>query len=228
LDGQLKAALKMPGLAKRGGAVLALPLLLMLALRRPAAAAQINDSLQEEIPHLDATATLLQARPEALDDVPQALGFPATGGQFMLYGGGASFSKGALRVGVQGMAGGLAARQGGLNTEWRLRFGNLLLEQRYPYGQFMITGGSILTYGQVEGLLENNSAITRYDGATYGGGVVVGGRWPRQTRLGFLARAGYEWLPVSGTWRGALAAANPKASFDLGGPLAQLQVELSF
>jgi hypothetical protein len=219
----------MLGSAKRGGAVLALPLLLMLAATaRPDVFSSNSDTLPDEVPHMDATAMFLMVRPEVLDDVPLALGFPTTGGQVMLYGGGSSFGKGALRVGVQGLLGGVSARQGGKNTEWKMRFGNLLLEQRYPYGQFLITGGTILTYGQLEGVLEDNSAITRFDGATYGGGIVLGVRWPRQTRLGFMARTGYEWLPVNGAWKGALAASSPKATFDLGGPLAQAQVEFCF
>jgi hypothetical protein len=170
----------------------------------------------------------LMARPEVLDEVPLSLGLPLTGGQFTLYGGGASFGKGPLRLGVQGLLGALSARQGGSSTEWRLRLGNLLLEQCYPYGQFLVTGGTLFTYAQAEGLLEDGSGMTRYDGIAYGGGVVAGVRWPRQTKLGFLVRGGYTWLPASGVWKGSYASKISKTSLDLGGPLAQAQVELSF
>jgi hypothetical protein len=179
-------------------------------------------------PHLDGTGMLLMARPEAFDDVPKGLGFPTTGAQMTLYGGGASFNKGDLNVGVQALSGGLTASTGGLDTEWRLRLANLLLEQRYPSGQFLFMAGTVFSYGQVEGILSDGGGITRYDGLTYGGGVLTDVRWPRQTRLGFTLRGGYEWLPVTGIWKGEHLGAQPKASFDLGGPFSQLQVELSF
>ena len=217
-----------PSRAKRGGAVAALPLLLWLTLSPRAVLADDQASAPLEAPNLDATGMLLMGRPEALDDAAKGLGFPTTGSQMALYGGGASFSKGALRVGVQTLVGGLSATQGDLDTEWRARFGNLILEQRYPLGQFLFTAGGVFTYGQVEGILTDDGRITRYDGITYGGGLVAGARWPAQTRLGFMARTGYEWLPVSGVWKGEHAGAGPKAAFDLGGPLAQLQLELSF
>jgi hypothetical protein len=210
--------------AKRGGAVLALPLLLWFA--RPASADV--EMTADAGPHLDATGMMLIARPEALDDAPKGLGFPTTGSQVALYGGGAGFSKGALNVEVQALVGGLTASLGDLDTEWRLRFGNVLMEQRYPYQQFLFMGGAVFTYGQVESILTDDKGITRYDGLTYGGGVVASARWPRATRLGFTLRTGYEWLPVTGIWKGEHASVQPKSSFDLGGPLGQLQLELSF
>ncbi len=169
--------------------------------------------------------------PQALNDAPKGLGFPTTGSQLPLYGGGASFSKGALRVGVQTLVGGLSATEGEpRHRSGASALGNVILEQRYPTSQFLFTAGGVFTYGQVEGILTDGATngITRYDGTTWGFGVVAGARWPAQTRLGFMARTGYEWLPVNGEWKGEYAGSQPKSSFDLGGPIAQLQLELSF
>lgn len=202
----------------------------MLAWARPLAAALggLPEKLEDERAHLDGTAMMLFARPEALDDVPRGLGFPVTGSQVMLYGGGATLGKGPLRVSVQGLLGGVSARSGGLNTEWRLRLAGLVLEQRYPLYALQAMSGVILNYGQLEGLLEDGAQVTRYDGQAYGGGVISGVRWPRSTPLAFCAQGGHVWLPFNGAWKGALAGTNPKAAIDLGGLFAQAQVEYSF
>jgi hypothetical protein len=92
----------------RGGAGLALPLLLVWALARPTLALEASSPMMGMIeqapadmpPNLNVTAMYLMGRPESLDDVPKSLGFPTTGAQMALYGGGASFGKGALRVGL--------------------------------------------------------------------------------------------------------------------------------
>jgi hypothetical protein len=204
---------------------LALPLFLLLAapLR-----ADMMDSASES-PSIDATVMLLRAKPEALDDISSSLGFPTTGAQFVLYGGGETFAKGPLRVGVQGLLGGLSSTSGDLNTSWNLRLGNIVLEQRYPLGDFLVAAGSTLTYAQLEGLFsEANSKVTRYDGQAFGAGVEGAVRWPRLTKLGFLLRAGYQFLPVSGNWSGDRSGLNPRSSIDLGGPFGQAQLELGF
>ncbi len=61
----------------------------------------MEPTLPDAPPHLDVTAMYLMGRPEALDDVPKAFGYPTTGASFTLYGGGATFGKGLLRVGVK-------------------------------------------------------------------------------------------------------------------------------
>ncbi len=131
---------------------------------------------------------------------------------------------------MQGLVGGLSARQGGSSTDWRLRLGNLVLEQRYPYGGVLVTAGALLSFAQMEGFLQEDGLgrLTRFEGQTFGGGLVAGARWPRQTRLGFMARAGYEWLPVTGAWRGAGPTDRLATALDLGGLLLQGQLELSF
>jgi hypothetical protein len=219
------------GAIQRGGAILALPLLLWAAALP---AATLDDSRIKgakdpgEAPHLDAGALYLSVKPEVLDEVPQALGFPATGGSFTLLGGGASFSKGPLRVGVQAYTGDVSHRDRWLNTEWRLNLYQLVLEQVYPHDTFIMTAGTTFSLARIQGLLEDGSALTRFEGGVLGGGAVAGIRWPRQSRLGFMARGGYLWLPVQGQWKGALAGSAGKSAFDIGGPMAQAQAELSF
>ena len=62
----------------------------------------------------------------------------------------------------------------------------------------------------------------------FGLGAHVGARWPAETRMGFFVRAGYLWLGGSGVWHGPQASALGTTQFDLGGPNATAQVELSF
>ncbi len=60
-----------------------------------------------------------------------------------------------------------------MNTEWRLRLGNVLFEQRYLVGPVEATAGAIASYLITEGLLEDAEKITRFDAQSYGTGFVA-------------------------------------------------------
>lgn len=215
----------------QGSARSALPFVLLLLLAaRTASAATAPSADPPELPHLDAGSRLLLVRPSTFDTISEAVGFPNTGGTLLLWGAGGTVTPGLLRAQVAAWTGGLSAVQGSKTTSWGMDLGALSLEQRYPVGQFTLTAGSSFEMGQLTGVLDDGGSLTRVLAQVYGFGINAGARWPAQTRMGFSARVGYLWLGGAGIWHGALAQ-NPvlgTSQFDLSGPDARLQAELSF
>jgi hypothetical protein len=115
-----------------------------------------------------------------------------------------------------------------LSTQWNLGLAELTAEQVYPSGQFLFTAGMRLDAGQLNGSFVGPGQETGIFAPVYGAGLEAGARWPAQTKLGFLLRAGYEYLAGSGTWHGTLAPQLGSTLFELGGITGTLQAELSF
>ena len=211
----------------KGSAFLALPLLLV------AVSAWSRDSFSSgpvvtgEASHLDGGSRWIFAKAEALDAMSASLGFPSTGSQFLLWGGGATISKPQMRMGVSGFTGGLSARSGQRATGWDLQLATLTMEQRYDYGSFVVTAGANTDYGYLTGRLEDGADVTYVQVPLFGGGVNTGFRWPAQTKMSFFTRVGYSWLQGNGEWRGKQGTALGTKSFDLQGLNITAQVELS-
>jgi hypothetical protein len=206
---------------------LALVLGLLFAAAGAKAAPAVNQP--RDPGHIDASARYLMVKPEALNGISKRLaGFPDTGGNFLLYGAGATVSPGMVRAQVAAWTGGLSAAQAGKSTRWDLNLGALTLEQKYPMGQYVLTAGSSFEMGEIHGALDDGSGINRVQAQLFGLGMNAGVRWPAETRLGFLLRAGYLWLGGVGLWHGPQEAVLGNAQFDLNGANVTGQIELSF
>ena len=216
---------------RRGGA-LALPLLLCSLASVMAVNPAWADSVvtaQAEAPHVDGGVRQILAKPEALDGLSKALvGYPSTGASFTLYGGGATFAPGDVRVGVSAWTGGLQASNGSKMTSWGLSMASLNLEQRYLQGSFLITGGTGVDYGQFHGGLDDAATahLNRIESQLWGYSATAGMRWPAHSRLAFFMRTGYQWLQGDGVWHGPDAKGGEH--LNLSGPNLTAQVELSF
>lgn len=209
-----------------GSAVLALPLLLAsLSL-----SASVKTVIEEppEPSSLDGGARLLMGQAGALDDVPRQLGLPLTGANWLLWGGGATLTRPLLRLQASAWTGGLSATDGTNTTGWDLQLAELCLEQGYPYGSLLFTGGAMLDHAELFGRLQGPAGNSAVRAPLWGGGISAGVRWPRRTPMGFFVRGSYLWLQGTGDWRGAQAALLGRSKFDLGGPNLQGEVELKF
>lgn len=208
----------------RGGAFLALPLLLGLA--SGLGAAGFRGSLEK--PHLDGGARWLSSNNGSLDAAAHDLGLPVTGGQWLLWGGGATLTRPELRLQASGWTGHLRAARGSESSEWHLHLAELSLEQRYEQGPLLVTGGATLNHGQLHGTLQGPGGHSSVRAPLWGGGLTAGLRWPRQTPLGFFGRGGWLWLMGQGHWRGDQADQLKDRTLDLSGPSLTAQVELAF
>ena len=119
MDRFLKKSPAIPKTAK-GGAHRALPFWLCLALLGLAAGVRADDSLETSPApaaspfsgSVDAGVRLLYSNPAVLDSLAASAGFPKTGGLWLLWGGGATLTPGALRVQVSAWEGSLGASSG--------------------------------------------------------------------------------------------------------------------
>ena len=217
---------------KRGGAALALPLLLCLTVG-PLGADTMNgvDTTLPETGHLDAGAMLLEVKPAVFDNLSAAAGFPNTGGTLLLWGGGATLAPGKLRAQASGWSGGLSASQGSRMTIWTLDLAALNLEQRYTFSTYEITAGTSMEYGHLLGGLDDYStgSLNRVEADLWGSSVSAGFRWPLQTKVGFFVRTAWRWLQGDGTWHGPGVGGWGLGTthFDLGGPSVTAQIEMS-
>jgi hypothetical protein len=221
---------------KKGGAHRALPFWLCLALLALSAGLRADDSLSASTPSspfdgsVDAGVRLLCTKPAVLDSLAASAGFPKTGGLWLLWGGGATLTPGALRIQVSAWEGSLGASSGGGDSAWNLGLAALTMEQAYPLDNCIFTAGITLESGELEGSFVRGNNLMGVDSALFGYGLNGGVRWPAQTPLAFFLRVGWDLLSGPGTWHGSPApgAGNPgNTLFELGGPTATLQLELS-
>lgn len=170
---------------------------------------------------------------DQLDIAPKALGYPqAPGPMISMLGGGAVIAKGKLLLSVQGLTGGMAAvdHGTGLSSAWNLDLAGVVLEQRYPSGNWEVTAGLAAWLGSFAINLRDSStgAYTRFDSRFPAGGLTGAVRWPTRSHICFFFRTGYFWLPASGNWSGSLAPAMTKNSFDLNTTFSQVGLDLLF
>lgn len=218
------------GRVPRGGAALALPLLLCLAGALGADSLNGVDTTVLETGHLDAGAMLLDVKPAVFDNLSAATGFPNTGGTLLLWGGGATLAPGKLRAQASAWSGGLSASEGSRMTTWTLDLAALNLEQRYTFSSYEITAGTSMEYGQLRGGLDDFStgSLNRVEADLWGSSVSAGFRWPLQTKVGFFVRTAWRWLQGDGTWHGGAPSTSLGSThFDLGGPSVTAQIEMS-
>jgi hypothetical protein len=218
--------------AAKGGALWALPFCLFMALCGRARAD--NDTLGSApavaspfVGSLDAGARLLYTQPAVLDSLAASAGFPKTGGLWLMWGGGATLTPGALRTQVSAWKGSLGATSGGASTQWNLGLAALTMEQAYPVSNFIFTAGASLEAGELDGSFIRGNELTGVESTLFGYSLQGGVRWPAQTMLSFFLRAGWEVLSGPGTWHGSFGSALGSSLFELGGPTATLQLELS-
>jgi len=218
---------------KRGGAAMALPLLLCLGLGAAGLRANVTSLAPAPLPtedgHVDAGARLLDVNPSVFNGLSDRLGMPDTGGTLLLWGGGATIVPGKLRAQASGWSGGLSASQGTRQTTWDLDLAAFSLEERYPFTSYEITAGTSLEYGRLMGGMDDYSAgnLNRVEANLWGTSVSAGFRWPTQTAVGFFVRTQWLWLQGDGTWHGSSASSLGSTHFDLGGPSVTAQIEMS-
>jgi len=217
----------------KGSARRALPFLLRLAVAAALAAlvparGRALDVVEQDQPSLDAGARLIDGKAAVLDNLAAAVGFPSTGNSWLLAGGGATITPGPVRAQVSAWEGSLSANAGGRSTGWNLGLAALTIEQSYPMGAFLVTAGTSIEAAQLEGSFIEAGQLTGVQAPLFGTSIQAGVRWPAHTKLGFFLRGGWEWLSGGGTWHGPLAPILGSTQFELGGPTATLQAELSF
>ena len=176
---------------QRGSAIFALPLLLALSAGLSAAEFGIA-APPPESPHLDGGARWLNTtQPGAIDDIPHQLGLPQTGSQWLLWGGGATLTRPNLRLQASAWTGGLQASDKGGSSAWDLQLAELSLEQGYPHGSLLVTGGAMLDHAELYGALDGPGGSSRVRAPLWGGGFSAGLRWPRRTPNAFFVRGAY-------------------------------------
>jgi hypothetical protein len=172
---------------------------------------------------------LLSLNPSPLNSVSDQIGFPETGGGGMsLYGGGAMMQSGAARFGVMGWTGGLSNSNDGNYSNWGLDIAGLLAEQRYSAGPIDILGGVFAGVGQYSVEYRNSSSLTRFESRFLASGITAGVHYPVSSRLSFLLRSGYFWLPATGAWEGSYSSVLSSSSyFDLSAPFVEAELNLA-
>jgi hypothetical protein len=218
--------------AAKGGALWALPFCLLMALC--ASARADNDMLgsgptavSPYVGSLDVGARVLYTQPAVLDSLAAPAGSPKTGGLWLMWGGGATLTPGALRAQISAWEGSLSASSADASTQWNLGLAAFTMEQAYPVSGFIFTVGGSLEAGQLDGSFIHGGAFTAVESPLFGYSLQAGVRWPAQTILSFFLRAGWEDLSGPGTWHGSFGSALGSSLFELGGPTATLQLELS-
>jgi hypothetical protein len=210
-----------------GSAILALPLLLYAGHLAAARGNVIHNTTPEKA-HLDGGARWMVNDNGTVDAAARQLGLPLVGGQWFLWGGGATLTRPHLHLQASAWTGGLRAEQGDNSAAWDLQLAELALEQSYLKGPLLLTGGATANHAQLYGLLSSPAGHSSVRAPLWGGSVTLGARWPRGTALGFYTRAAYLWLSGQGDWRGDQAALLGSQRFDLSGPSVTGQVELAF
>jgi hypothetical protein len=193
------------GKAAKGGALWALPFCLFMVL---CAGVRADDDdvmglgppvVSPFVGSVDAGARLLYTKPDVLDSLAASAGLPKTGGLWLMWGGGATLTPGALRLQVSAWEGSLGATEGDGSTQWNLGLAALNLEQAYPVDGFIFTVGGSLESGELEGSFIRGNQFTAVESTLFGYSLQAGVRWPAQTILSFFLRAGWEDLYGPGT-----------------------------
>jgi hypothetical protein len=219
---------------KKGSAIFALPLLLLVA---PAPAAGYggnnfyNQGQQSSTSGgLEGSWTLLSINRDQLNEASSEAGFPGTSASTMqLWGAGSVLEKGATRYGVMGMTGGLASDDGSNYSNWGLDLAGITAEQRYGGSSSVeILAGFFAGLGQFQVEYRNAAGYTRFDSRFVGSGATAGLHWPANSSVSFLIRTGYLWLPAAGDWQGPLAGSIAKTYFDLSAPFGQAALDINF
>lgn len=218
-----------PGRARCGVGTLGLLLLLAFTAPLEAAAYGYGSGAYAVSAggHVDGGVRYLNS-PGTLNSAPERLGLPIAGSQWLLWGGGVTLEKTELRLQAGAWTGALHAEGTGGRTDWNLQLGELALEQLYPRGNFLLTGGACLDYGELSGTLTGSGGHSSVRAPLWGGGVTAGLRWPRTTALGFFVRSGWIWLIGQGDWWGDQAGLLGSQRFELSGPGLTAQAELRF
>jgi hypothetical protein len=226
----------------KGGAFWALPFCLFMALGAMARAdsgdsSGISDSGDSSSianasggsfdGSADAGVRLLYTQPSVLDSLAASAGFPKTGGLWLMWGGGATITPNPLRLQLSAWKGSLDATDAQGSTHWGLDLAALTMEQSYPWNDFIFTVGGSLEAGELEGSLLRGDSLTAVDAPLFGYSLQGGVRWPAQTMLALFLRAGWEILSGPGVWHGSDGQGLGSSLFELGGPTATLQLELS-
>lgn len=217
----------------KGGAFWALPFCLFMAFCAPARADALDSSSIANGAggsydgSVDLGARLLYTQPSVLDSLAASAGFPKTGGLWLMWGGGATITPNPLRLQLSAWKGSLDATAGGGSAHWGLDLAALTMEQAYPWNDFILTVGGSLEAGELEGSFLRGDALSAVDAPLFGYSLQAGVRWPAQTMLALFLRGGWEILSGPGTWHGTDGQGLGNTLFELGGPTATLQLELS-